>query len=149
SSLAYKFGKCKGGSLLIIFMRSFAGVRASPGWTRQSPIPLRGRIWRYDAANVCGCTRVGAGKRRGADPDGGGFSRHLSGDGVLQVFSQTRAAPAAVSGGVVSETTLPGGRRSAPSANGGRTRGGSGRGKCIARLVCCCWRCRLSGRGHL
>src|ERR1035438_9019765 len=46
-------------------MRSFAGVRASLGWTRQSLIPLRGRIWRYDAANVCGCTRVGAGAGKG------------------------------------------------------------------------------------
>src|ERR1035438_1577936 len=133
----------------------YAVICGGPSFARMDkaePYPLRGRIWMYDAANVCGCTRVGAGKGRGADPDGGGYSRHLSGDGVLQVFSQTRAAPAPVSGGIVSETTIPGGGRSAPCANGGQPRGGSGRGKgtqCIARLVCCCWRCRLSGRSHL
>src|ERR1017187_2091517 len=133
----------------------YAVICGGPSFARMDkaePYPLRGRIWMYDAANVCGCTRVGAGKGRGADPDGGGFSRHLSGDGVLQVFSQTRAAPAPVSGGIVSETTIPGGGRSAPCANGGQPRGGSGRGKgtqCIARLVCCCWRCRLSGRSHI
>src|ERR1017187_8805672 len=89
---------------------NYAVICGGPSFARMDkaePYPLRGWIGMYDAANVCGCTRVGAGKGPGAAPGGGAFSRRLSGGGILQVFSQTRAGRAPFSGGIVSRTTNP------------------------------------------